>query len=105
MAGTVYNSGKKSIEEFTKDKHDAILKQMSWYKATTDLTKLSHSKYPGYIKEYQGVWPNEEKPTSYVVTTMFVDGYSLSLTFVALTDEIGAYRNDIENVIKSVNLK
>jgi hypothetical protein len=105
VAGTAFGTNGKSIEEFTKDKNEAILIQMKWYKVSSELKKINHPKYTGYVQEYQGIWPNEETPTTYIVTTIGMDGVAMSLTFTCLTKEIDAYRSIINNIIMSIDLK
>ena len=77
---------------------------MPWYEETTKLTEIKHPKYKGYLKEFQGVWPEEDIPTTYIVSTIAVDGIALSLTFTGFTKDIDAYRDQIKRIIASVKM-
>ncbi|MEE4245044.1 MAG: hypothetical protein V2I33_06520 [Kangiellaceae bacterium] len=105
VAGTVYSAKGNTLDNFTATKHSAIQKRMSWYSPVTELVKTNDYRYQGYIQEYKGVWPEEKEPTSYIVTTFEIDGYMLSLTFTSLTSKIDGYRKQIQEILKSIELK
>lgn len=105
VSGSAFGTNGQPIEDFTENKHQGITQKMHWYKATTELTKIEHPKYSGYIKEYQGIWPKEDIPTTYIVSTIGMDGIAMSLTFTGFTKDIDTYREQVKDIIKSVQLK
>lgn len=105
IAGSAFGTNGQPIEDFTETKHQGITQKMHWYKATTELNKIDHPKYGGYVKEYQGIWPKEDIPTTYIVTTIGMDDIAMSLTFTGFTKDIDAYREQVKKIISSIELK
>lgn len=104
IAGRVFNGKGKTLEQFTKYKHGGIAKRMTWYQAKTQLLAIEGVKYPSFIQEYEGVWPEKKSPTTYIVTTFKIENYYLSLTFTGLTENIAKHRDMINSIIRSVKL-
>ncbi len=105
VAGTVYKASGKDLEGFTQNKHEGTLAKMKWYKPVGGVTKIKSGTYNGYLREYEGVWPNEKEPTTYLVTTFEVQGYFLSLTFTGLSKKFESYRAVIKEICSSIKLE
>lgn len=105
IAGRIFNGKGKTLEQFTNYKHESIAKRMTWYKPTTELISLDNAPYPTFMQEYEGVWPEEKLSSTYIVTTIAVDNYYLSLTFTGLTSNIAKHRDMINSIINSVKLE
>ena len=87
ISGTVFNREGATLEAFTQHKHDALQKQMSWYKPVTKIKKCDHQTLECYQRCFEGVWPEEDQPTYYEVLTIRWNDYYLSLTCTYLTKD------------------
>ena len=110
IAGTAYRSTGKEMgaKEFAEARTDSIPKDMPWYSPVRELNPikgLKGLKYEAYGIEYEGVWPKESEPTSYIVVTIKSDDVLLSLTFTALTSNMNSFRPIVRNVIASTTIK
>ena len=102
VSGTVYRTNGKTLEEFANEKHNGILTKMNWYKHTTDSRDILGMKYDGFIRDYEGVWPNENEPTTYIVTVFKIEDYFLSLTFTGLSKIVEKNNQTIREICSSV---
>ena len=105
VAGTAFSASGKKMSDFISTKRESILAKMPWYKSKGNPVKVEGTQYTAYVEEFEGIWPNEKEPTSYVVSYIEIDGLFLSLTFTSLTSKTPNYRKNIEAIYKSVVFK
>jgi len=75
ITASAYGKGGGSLSEFAKYRFSSV---QSFYKPTTKIYKISN----GVVQEYEGIWPNEKKPTYYTVAALKIGSMYMSITFV-----------------------
>lgn len=105
IAGTAYKSkgNEVSAKKFAEMRVSSIPDDMPWYKEVTELKELKGLGEGAYVIEYEGIWPNESDPTSYIVVMAKNESILLSLTFTAFTKDMDSKRSVIDSIIKSVS--
>ena len=105
VAGTAFSASGKKLSDFVTTKRESIATKMPWYKSKGNPVKVDGVPYAVYVEEFEGVWPNEKEPTSYVVSYIEVDGLFLSLTFTSSSSKMPNYKKNVEAIYKSVVFK
>ena len=75
LTASAYHKPDANLRDFAEHRFSSV---QSFYEQVGPETNVGGGVY----REYEGVWPNEKKPTYYVVSARQVDGDFVSLTVV-----------------------
>jgi hypothetical protein len=92
-----YGNSDGNLQEFAKYRFSSV---ESFYKPTRQISKIEN----GLVMEYEGVWPNENKPTYYAVAAVSGEGAFFSMNIVTTRSDFEKNRQLYYSIFESVRL-
>lgn len=105
IACTVFNANEaKSLSDFAAAKFSAIRTKMPWYDPLCEpLPSVVGKKFDGLMYAFEGVWPQENVPTYYLVYSISLGEAFANVTFTCLSQDYAAYKEMIVDFIESIH--
>jgi hypothetical protein len=101
ITASAYTKEAGNLSEFAELRFSSV---HDFYVQTSDEKKLSLGSRNIVMREYEGVWPGETKPTYYVVYCVETEGVYISLAIVTTREEFALNRKSYEDIIASVKI-
>lgn len=102
----VYNSNGHPFRKFVDIAFSSKTRDMPWNRELAHLTKVFIGKggleHTHEIKEWEGVWPEETEVTTYLTSCLELGDYFLSFSFVGGKADFAAAKEDIIEILASI---
>ena len=102
IAGTVYKSQWRDLDEFSKAREASQLKNMPWYRRISVQEKLIVNALNVDKISYEGTWPGENNLTTMLSYCFDLNGFYFGLTFTLLSLDVNEKSYAIEDFLMSI---